>query len=246
MSYGPTLETIERDGVHVLTDPAAADVGVVVGFTDRRGGSSAAPWDSLDLSLSVGDDDEAVRSNRERAARAVGVARSSLRFVHQVHGKDVLRCGLGTEEEAGEADALASDDPEVTLSILTADCVPVLIAGEHAVAAAHAGWRGLVAGVVEAALDSVGTVQAAWVGPSIHACCYEVGPEVVESFRAAGLPVADASHVDPGEGARYALQRAGVEQIAFSTICTSCDENFFSYRRDGVTGRQGAFIARTR
>ena len=88
----------------------------------------------------------------------------------------------------------------------------------------------------------MGEIVAAWVGPSIHSCCYEVGPEVIEAFGARGLPIADASHVDPGATAAHILKRAGVKQVEASTECTSCDARYFSYRRDGVTGRQGGFV----
>ena len=80
------------------------------------------------------------------------------------------------------------------------------------------------------------------MGPSIHACCYEVGPEVVDAFAAQGLPVAAPDRVDPGRAAMVALRRAGVEDIEAITDCTSCDTRYFSYRRDGVTGRQGSFV----
>jgi copper oxidase (laccase) domain-containing protein len=108
----------------------------------------------------------------------------------------------------------------------------------------HAGWRGLVAGVIEAGIATLGSPLRAWIGPCIRACCYEVGSEVVEAFRSKDLPVADRSHVDIAEAATAALSRAGVSQVAVSDACTCCNPSYFSYRRDGVTGRQGAFAAR--
>jgi YfiH family protein len=244
MTEAATLSETFRGEVPLLADPRAESFGVTMGFTDRRGGVSAAPWDRLNLSTGVGDDESAVSVNRDRAAGALDVQPSSLRFPHQVHGSTLIRCDGSEGTSPGDADAAAADRPGITLGILTADCVPVLIVGEAGVAAAHAGWRGLVAGVIENALDAVGTVRAAWVGPSIRACCYEVGPEVIERFESAGLPVRDESHVDPGDAAKAILERRGVANVAAASVCTSCDEDHFSYRRDGVTGRQGAFIAR--
>jgi copper oxidase (laccase) domain-containing protein len=107
---------------------------------------------------------------------------------------------------------------------------------------AHAGWRGLVAGAIEAGIAAVGPVRAAWVGPAIHACCYEVSDDVTSAFRSAGLPVAGDDRVDPGRAAVFALERAGIGEIAATGDCTSCDPRYFSYRRDGLTGRQGSFI----
>jgi purine-nucleoside/S-methyl-5'-thioadenosine phosphorylase / adenosine deaminase len=106
----------------------------------------------------------------------------------------------------------------------------------------HAGWRGLVAGAIEAGVAAVGPVTRAWVGPSIHACCYEVSTEVLDAFAAAGLPRAGDDRVDPGRAATFALRRAGVHAIAATDECTSCDRRYFSYRRDGLTGRQGSFV----
>jgi copper oxidase (laccase) domain-containing protein len=134
-------------------------------------------------------------------------------------------------------------EPGPVLAILTADCAPVLMIGAGGAAVAHAGWRGLVAGAIEKAVASVAPVAAAWVGPCIHACCYEVGPEVVDAFNAAGLPVAAPDRVDPAQASAFALRRAGVDRIAVSNDCTACGRDWFSYRRDGLTGRQGAFLA---
>ena len=233
------LET-RSGGLRLLVDRNEA-LGISVCFTDRDGGTSDAPFDSLNLAARVGDDLQAVQANRARVASAAPFDLDGLRLAKQIHGADVLEVGMGSEPVAGEADVLVATEPGVTIGILTADCTPVVVAGHDRVAVAHAGWRGLVAGAVEAAVDAVGEVRAAWVGPSIHACCYEVGPEVIEAFEGGGLPVAGADRVDPGRAAVVALRRRGVENIALSTDCTSCDARYFSYRRDGLTGRQGAF-----
>lgn len=215
--------------------------GVAVAFTDREGGVSAAPFDSLNLAARVGDDAAAVAVNRARVASAAGFELGSLKLARQVHGADVLEVALDSEPVAGEADALVTSERGVTIGILTADCTPVVVAGSGKVAVAHAGWRGVVAGAVDAAVEAVGDVVCAWVGPSIHACCYEVGPEVIEAFSHLDLPVAGPDRVDPAAAAVVQLRRRGVETIARSSDCTFCDRRYFSYRRDGLTGRQGAF-----
>lgn len=215
---------------------------MLVAFADRNGGVSEPPFDSLNVSVTVGDGEQAA-TNRARIAGALGFDAGRLAQVRQVHGAAVLDAPAGCSGVQGEGDGLVARDPGVVLGILTADCVPVLLEGERGVAALHAGWRGLVAGVLEEGVRQVGPVRAAWVGPCIHACCYEVGDDVSEAFTRAGLPVADERHVDPADAARSALQRAGVRNLAVATECTSSDRNFFSYRRDGTTGRQGSFIA---
>jgi copper oxidase (laccase) domain-containing protein len=101
-----------------------------------------------------------------------------------------------------------------------------------------------VAGAIERGIEAVGTPLAAWVGPSIRSCCYEVGPDVVSAFEERNLPVADSWHVDPGSAAFIVLKRAGIENVASASDCTSCDGRYFSHRRDRKSGRQGALIAR--
>jgi YfiH family protein len=215
---------------------------VGVTFHDRRGGSSDRPFDTLNLAFSVGDDRARVTENRARVARAAGWDPTSLALAKQVHGADVIEVDQGSATPVGHADVLVTRVPGVVVGILSADCVPVALAGEDGVAMAHAGWRGLVAGAIEAGIAAVGPVRAAWVGPAIRACCYEVSDDVTSAFRSAGLPVAAEDRVDPGSAAVFALERAGIEEIAFAEDCTGCDARYFSYRRDGVTGRQGSFI----
>lgn len=236
-----TLKEDSRRGLRLLTDPNQALVTVV--FTDRNGGVSPAPFDSLNLAARVGDDRALVAENRARVAEAAGFAPGAMRLARQIHGADLLEVGSKDPVVAGEADVIATREPGVVIGILTADCTPVVVAGEGRVAIAHAGWRGLVAGAVEVAVEWVGQPHAAWVGPSIRSCCYEVGPEVIAAFEERGLPIAAPDRVSPGEAAVFALARAGVSNVAASADCTSCDARYFSYRRDGLTGRQGAFVS---
>ena len=212
-----------------------------IAFTDRDGGVSDAPFHTLNLGLFVGDDEGAVWENRIRVGKAAGFDADDVALARQVHGADVIEVEAGQCGVLGEADVLVTSAPSRPIAILTADCAPVILEGEERIGVVHAGWRGVVGGAVEAGVAAVDRVRRAWIGPSIHACCYEVGPEVIEAFRAKDLPVADASRVDPARAAAVLLRRAGVEDVVVSDICTSCDERYFSYRRDGTTGRQGAF-----
>lgn len=241
MVFTPTLKSRVSDGVEVLSDEAARSHGWLVAFTSRRGGVSAAPYDSLNLAARVGDEPEPVEENRRRAARAVGFDPARLALARQVHAADLIDVQKDASGVLGEADGLTVKEPGPVAAILTADCAPVVIASHHSIAVLHAGWRGLVAGVVETGVESLGDVRAAWVGPCIHSCCYEVGPEVTDAFAERGLPVAGTRRVDPAQGAAAALRNAGVKKVAVAEQCTHCNSNFFSYRRDGVTGRQGAF-----
>jgi YfiH family protein len=238
----PSLTTTTRDGITMEVDEAARRAGVLVAFTGRSGGVSEAPYDSLNLALTVGDQTSAVQENRRRAAAALGFQPWALALTVQVHGVDVIRVRRGRAGLMGTADGLVTQSRRPVLGLMTADCAPVVMLGRR-LAVAHAGWRGLAGGVVAAAAAEAGAVRTAWVGPSIRSCCYEVGPEVADAFTAAGLPMADATHVDIPEAAAAALRAAGVTSIAVSQVCTGCDPRWFSHRRDGTTGRNGAFAA---
>ena len=238
----PALDRVEIDGIQLCLDESARRQGLLVAFTNRAGGASAAPFDSLNLSTRVGDEVESVEANKTKLMGGLGLDRDSLVMARQVHGAHLIDADREISEDE-EGDVLATRRSGVTLGVLTADCVPIIVLGSEGVAAIHAGWRGLVAGAVERGVSAVGTPIAAWVGPSIHACCYEVGPDVVDGFEARSLPIADAWHVDPGKAAFVALKRAGVEKVAASSDCTSCDGRYFSARRDKATGRQGGLTA---
>ena len=243
VTFHPRFDEHDEGGVLWYSDDAARELGVLAGFTARLGGVSKPPYDTLNLAVRVGDERADVMENRWRAAAAVGFDSERLALALQVHAADLIDVSPGDAGVLGEGDGLFTAAPGPVLAILAADCAPVVLWGERGVAIVHAGWRGLVAGVVAKGVERVGEVHAAWVGPAIRACCYEVGPEVIEAFRAAGLPVADGSHVDPGRAAGAVLRAAGAERVAVCDVCTSCDRRFFSYRRDGLTGRHGAFVS---
>ena len=234
------FEERARDGVRVLSDPGALAHGVGIAFSDRRGGISHPPYDELNLALRVGDGRAPVEENRRRAAAAAGFELGELALARQVHGAAAIEVGPGETGVVGEADVLFTRSGGVVIGILTADCAPVIVVGEDGIAVAHAGWRGVVEGAVDRGVDVVGRPRAAWIGPAIHSCCYQVGPEVVAAFEARGLPVAGRDRVDPARAAAHVLARAGVETVV-SDHCTHHMDRYFSYRRDGVTGRQGAF-----
>jgi YfiH family protein len=233
-----------RDGIRVLVDDDAGDSGLLVAFTDRRGGVSESPYESLNLAARVGDDGPAVEENRRRAAAAAGFPLATLALARQVHGSSVRDVASGEAGVVGEADVLVARRGGVVLGMLTADCAPVVLAGPDGVGVVHAGWRGLVGGAIEAGVEALGDVSRAWVGPCIRSCCYEVGEDVVSAFAASRLPIAGHGRIDIGEAATVALRNAGVGEVVVSGICTSCDTDFFSHRRDGITGRQGGFVAR--
>lgn len=238
----PTLEPEQRGPIEVLTDPSAARAGYLVAFTDRRGGVSGPPYDTLNLGARVGDEAADVAVNRRIVGEAVGFDADRLVLAKQVHGAAVMEVSPGDAGVMGEADVLVVRTRGPVGAILTADCVPVAVAGTEGIAIAHAGWRGLVAGAVERAIAAVGTPLAAWIGPSIRACCYEVGADVLDAFSERGLPVAGPDRVDPPAAARAILDRSGVQAIAMAEVCTSTDPRYFSYRRDGTTGRQAGIV----
>ena len=224
--------------------------GAGFAFTSRDGGVSATPYDSLNLGDSVGDDPAAVHENRRRVAAAVGVR--ELVVAAQVHGTDVVEVTGDWPGAAPEADALVTRVPGLALGALVADCAPVLLAApaEGVVGVAHAGRKGMAAGVVHALVEAMRDLGArsliGRVGPSICPRCYEVPAELREAV-AADVPVA-RSVTRTGTPA---LDVAGgvLEQLApFCTDlrqlpgCTAESPDLFSYRRDGVTGRSAGLV----
>lgn len=258
-----------ENGVVTYESPLLRGAGVPHGFTTRIGGLSPAPYASLNL-VSLVNDPEAdantnVAENFRRVRKAMDCQRHIRVQVNQVHGCEVWNPPAKPVRpvDAPRADAIATDRAGQLLMVRAADCVPVLLCSRdgRAVSAVHAGWRGVVAGVIQRAVDSVCSLRGdeasglvAAVGPCISAAHFEVGPEVVEAFEAAGLGHAvrreagwAKPHIDLPVAVSHQLERVGVaaEGIDVSTRCTFADAgDFFSHRRDhGRTGRQAALIA---
>ncbi len=228
-----------------------------VAFTTRRGGVSEGPFESLNLGVRTDDDPMRVVANRTRLCETVGVDPDGGTMAWQRHGALVTRAqprGLVTPGTVYEhCDGLWSDEPGRAMLLLTADCLPIAMARvderRPAVAILHAGWRGILAGIVGSGVRALGgSGLAAVIGPGIGPCCYEVGEEVASPFREAfGTDVVHDGRLDLWTSAERALRAAGVARVDRSDLCTSCQsERFFSHRRDrGRTGRQGviAYVA---
>jgi YfiH family protein len=216
--------------------------------TTRTGGVSKGPWAGLNLGLRCGDETESVRRNQALLNRALP---SSACWPHQVHGTDVARyCG-----DSGfkiEADAVISFSAGEVCAVLTADCLPVFFCNTTGdrVGIAHAGWRGLAAGVLQStimALDETPANLVAWLGPAIGPQVYEVGPDVAEAFPSefteGFVAHGDRFLMDIYSIARIKLRESGVAAVHGGGLCTFSDPTrFYSYRRDGVTGRMAHII----
>ncbi len=216
----------------------------VVAFSTRRGGVSEGPYESLNVGLMTQDEPERVAENRRRLSDEVGADIERLAMNRQVHGAVVNRATAGERGEPG--DGLWTGEPGVPMLKLTADCLPVALArtnGTPALALLHAGRLGLLEGIVTAGVAALGGSRvAAVIGPGIGPCCYEVGPDIRDDYRARfGDGVVRGSNLDLWTAAELALREAGVDAIERTDLCTACHpELFFSHRRDGgVTGRQG-------
>jgi YfiH family protein len=252
----------------VLVAEDLLERGVVAAFTTRVGGTSARPFDSCNLGLRVGDDPRRVLANRRRVLTVLGLAGRPLATMRQVHGANVAVVGPdvpGQGPPEGRpplardqgADVLVTTSPGPALMALTADCVPVLLADPAArvVAAVHAGWRGLAAGAVEAGVAALAAAGAdpgrtvALVGPCIGPAAYEVGPDVLDQVAgrypdAAATTAGGRPSLDLAAAATAALAGAGVAGIRVGGECTHDQpDRFFSFRREGTTGRQAGIVA---
>lgn len=228
--------------------------------TTRRGGVSQAPYDSFNLGLHVNDDPNHVFQNRQALASYCQVPAHGLQWLNQVHGSNV--CEAQADGVVREADASFTRAKNTVCAIMTADCLPVLLCDKQGlqVAAVHAGWRGLSAGVIEATLSTFPRPHevSAWLGPAIGSSAFEVGQDVVDAF----VSSADPHHLEAtiqaftpslaaeskwwanlNALARIRLQLLGVNDIFGGEHCTWKDhENFYSYRRSGETGRMASLI----
>jgi YfiH family protein len=225
--------------------------GYEVAFTTRVGGVSEGPYSSLNLGRKSGDVPERADENRRIMCEAIRADLDKLALNYQVHSDRVLRAVAGQRGE--HADGLWTDERGLPILAMSADCLPIALARaeatEPAIAVLHAGWKGLLAGIVPAGAKAIGSgTLAAAIGPGIGPCCYEVGEEVATPFRERfGDDVVRDGRLDLWTSAERALHAAGVERVDRFDRCTFCEpESFFSHRRDaGRTGRQGviAYVA---
>lgn len=254
---------MRRRGELAWFEPGAPLGGRVrIAFSTRSGGHSPPPYRSLNLGFHVGDRAESVRLNRRDWLAALGRPLLEPAAAHQVHGARVAPAGAlhaganwQTEEQTLRAtDGLATDTLRMPLAIQVADCLPIAVADpvHGALVAAHAGWRGLAGGLLEQAVAQLAATWgtnpadcAAWIGPGIGACCYEVGEDVARQFPGASIPSGSAWRLDLRGEALRRLRGVGLveENLVSLDLCTSCrPELFFSHRRDtgagaGATGR---------
>lgn len=243
--------------------------GVIHAFTTRKGGVSAPPYATLNMGFHTGDEAAAVAANRRRFLEALGIPLENVIGAEQVHGGGVARVGKGErgrgardrESAIAGVDALVTADPGSLLLLCFADCLPVFLVDRRrrAVALAHAGWRGSVAGVSEATVAELGRlgVEAsdlvAALGPCIKPCCYEVSPELARRFaarfgeEAVGRTGWGAPSIDLAEANRLSLLRLGIPEasIFVEQACTACRTDlYYSHRFEGgTTGRMAAVLA---
>lgn len=242
---------------------------VKTAVTMRAGGNSGDPWRGFNLAYHVGDAPEAVTANRDYLSQRLG-CKHSIAWLEQVHSNDVIRVDQALQHEAdecrsaqglGRGDALVTSCVDQPIAMMTADCLPVFLVDDlgREVAVVHAGWRGLLNGVLEAAIESFEAPAMrlkAWLGPAICVDCYEVGPEVYESFQGSSREFgaafiqrktkSDRKQFDLKKAAAIVLANLEIGSVTDGRLCTSCLGNkFFSYRRDGVTGRMASVIWKT-
>ncbi len=220
-------------------------------FTDRRGGVSRGPYESLNLGILTDDDQESVSQNRRQLAAALGCDTERVAMGWQVHGHEILEWRepprTGGFADAGaelrKVDGHTTTLTGVPLLVLVADCMPVALVGSGRVAMLHCGWRGLAAGILEKGLELFDEPPRAVLGPCIGACCYEVGEEVLVEFDDL-QGVANGRMLSLSLVAQQKLLARGVTKIESFPLCTSCRPDlFFSHRRDdGVTGRQAGLV----
>ena len=244
----------------LLDRPAVLDAGFklkgVTAFTTLRGsGLSDGRYRGFNLGAHVGDRPDLVAAHRRALSRLLPEDAEG-HWLQQGHGSAVHACPARTGPAPPVADASWADRPGPVCAVLTADCLPVVFASAEGVAVAHAGWRGLASGVLEktvAALPGPREGWQAWIGPGIGACCFEVGAEVGEAFGAATDSAVAAAFRATGVPGKYRcdlytlatlrLHRLGVERVSGGGLCTCCDaDRFYSYRREGQTGRMATLV----
>ena len=219
-----------------------------VAFTTRQGGVSDGPFSSLNLGRKNGDDAARVDENRRRVCSELGVDDGRLAVNFQIHSATINRARAGARGEV-RGDGLWTEEANLPLLALSADCVPIALVrtGAHPAAAVlHAGRIGILAGLIQAAVQTLGRGLAAAVGPAIGPCCYEVGEDVASPYRERfGPAIARDGKLDIWSAAERLLREAGCARVDRLDLCTACNsELFFSNRRDGKPrGSQGVVAA---
>lgn len=230
-------------------------------FTDRHGGVSEPPYDTANLGLLTEDDPERVRENRRKVAAAVGGSAGEPDGwfrIRQVHGGEVVVAqGTSAQRTSGgvpDADAAVTIETARPLVVLTADCAPVALVSDNAVGAVHAGWRGLAGGIIQAAVEAQRSLDdtpvRAVLGPCIQPERYAFGTAELDALAARlgptvrGRTGGGEPALDLGAGVRAALATAGVTDLTDTDVCTAASPDYFSYRRDGTTGRQAMIVVR--
>jgi len=250
------MERFSPDVLIVPDWPAPPQVRAVV-TTRRLPGNSLPPYDAFNLGLRTGEDPALSRANRKLLERAFALP-SAPRWLHQVHGNrvEIFDADVDTNEAEPQADAAVTHAPGVVLAILSADCLPILLCADDGaeIAAVHAGWHGLAAGVIEACVGRLRTSPAriiAWLGPAIGPASYEVGDEVRARFIALDHAASTAfSATRPGHWlcdlytlARQRLHALGIANVHGGGFDTRADERLYSYRRNGPdSGRFASLI----
>ena len=246
---------------NVIVPNWSLPVNVKAVFTSRQGGVSASPWNSFNLGVNTKDTEQALKANRNLLAKALP-QRLGVQWLKQVHATQTYIAKSDASEDLPTADICFTRNQNIACAVLTADCLPILVCDSAGVeiAAVHAGWRGLAQGILQSAISQFSSAAdelSVWIGPSICQKHFEVGQEVVEAMLKVKLVTQDElpyvsipSNTEPGKSyldlteiAKRNLQKLGVKDISCESLCTYCDtENFYSYRRDGETGRMASLI----
>lgn len=232
-------------GGAVFVSPQPEPSGAKVWFFTRLGGVSEQPYDSLNVSVKVGDGEAAVTENLRLIQQAMAGRNSA--WVKQVAGDGFIR--VSTAGFAGEADALVTSETGFSLVVAIADCAPVALVGERGVGMVHSGWRGTLSGVAANAVWEMGAAGTrAYIGPCIRGCCYEVSEELARTFAGRfGEDVVSGRYLSLPTAIRTNLEEAGVEHVHDLGLCSGCRPDlFYSHRKQGpLTGRNLAAVTRT-
>jgi YfiH family protein len=227
-----------------LIFPAGLPAGISVVITTRVGGVSRGVYAGLNLATHVDDNPASVQANRDLLVSQLGLEQAPV-WLEQVHGKAIIEAAANSALE--QADGSITEERGLPLAIMTADCLPIVMwdSSRSRVCALHAGWRGLASGIIAAGAKLFRGKFSAFIGPGIGPCHYEIDQTVREQFRSdVAFSPSRSNHYrfDLALEARRQLFAAGAENVQGMSVCTACDERFYSYRRDGQTGRFATLV----